>query len=85
MDLKDIENIVDDTLKDFPDILNRGDLAKVLDVNYASVPSVVDRDKIPTMTVNEAGSWNRIKVHKAVLRKFLIDRYTDKNKCVTQI
>lgn len=68
--------LVDDILKDKPDIIDRGELANILGVSYASVPKEVASRNIPLMTENIVGSWKRIKVHKTVLKQHLINQYT---------
>lgn len=76
MNIEQSTDIVDNILKDYPEILSRGDLAKVLGVSYASVPKEIKEKEVPVMSDNKVGSWNRIKVHKPVLRQYLINKYT---------
>ena len=76
MTIEQSTDIVDNILKDYPEILSRGDLAKVLGVSYASVPKEIKEKEVPIMSDNKVGSWNRIKVHKPVLRQYLINKYT---------
>ena len=76
MNIEQSTDIVDNILKDYPEILSRGDLAKVLGVSYASVPKEIKEKEVPVMSDNKVGSWNRIEVHKPVLRQYLINKYT---------
>ena len=48
----------------------------MLGVSYASVPKEIKEKEVPVMSDNKVGSWNRIKVHKPVLRQYLINKYT---------
>ena len=76
MDKEKASELVDGILKDSEDIIDRGELAKLLGISYASVPKEIESRKIPIMTENVVGSWKRIKVHKPVLRQYLIEQYT---------
>lgn len=73
MDRKEVEKTVDKILKEYPDILTRTELKKLLGVSYHQVPKEVKRLNIPVLGLS--GKFERIRIHKSIYREYLIEEY----------
>lgn len=70
MEMRDIEKAVDEMLQPYDIVIDRKDLAKILDCTYVYVPQKVKDMKIPIMS--DTGS---LKVAKPILKQYLVRQF----------
>ena len=81
MELEKIEKIIKDSLKDYPEILNRKQISKIVGIDYRRVPEFLQTEKIPFLGISVEGKENSrgyisLKLHKGILQGYLIKKYT---------
>jgi len=68
-----IENAVEEQLKNYKEVLGRKEIAEILNISYQYLPKVLAKMNFPGLC--EEGCWNHIKIHKLVMKEFLIQKY----------